>query len=70
MKIRSTLLIFFITISISVSAQENKYESSAERAKSVYIELCGNGIEFSANYDFRFAKKQDGFGARAGIGLL
>jgi hypothetical protein len=40
------------------------------RAQSIYIEIGGNGVLFSANYDFRFAKKQDGFGARAGIGFF
>jgi hypothetical protein len=58
-------LVFF-----SVNAQSNSDETGLHRAKSVYAEIGGNGLEFSVNYDFRFAKKQDGFGARAGIGII
>src|SRR5262245_13870925 len=35
--------------------------------KSVFLEIFGNGIVFSANYDMRFAKKENGFGFRAGL---
>ncbi len=70
MKLRSSLLIVLIVISLSVLAQESKDQTSTERAKSVYAEIGGNGLFLSANYDFRFAKKQDGFGARAGVGFI
>lgn len=40
------------------------------RAQSVYFELFGPGLTFSANYDTRFSQKRDGLGARAGIGFL
>ncbi len=43
--------------------------SSAQGNKSVFVELFGNGIGFSANYDMRFAKKENGFGFRAGLGF-
>lgn len=36
-------------------------------AKTVYAELGGPGLA-SANFDMRFAKKEDGFGFRVGIG--
>lgn len=36
-------------------------------AKAVYAELGGPGLA-SANFDMRFAKKEDGFGWRVGIG--
>lgn len=41
-----------------------------KRAKSVYAELFGPGLLFSGNYDFRFARKRDGLGARIGFGFL
>lgn len=40
------------------------------RAQSIYFELFGPGITFSANYDTRFSQKRDGFGGRAGVGFL
>ncbi len=44
------------------------FVSSAQTAaKSVYAELGGPGI-FSANYDMRLMKKEDGLGFRVGIG--
>ena len=36
-------------------------------AKAVYAEIGGPGLA-SANFDMRFAKKEDGFGFRVGIG--
>ncbi|TDH29101.1 hypothetical protein EXU57_03275 [Segetibacter sp. 3557_3] len=36
-------------------------------AKVVYAELGGPGLA-SINYDMRFAKREDGFGFRAGVG--
>lgn len=41
--------------------------ASAQRAQSVYFELGGPGLA-SFNYDTRFGAKQDGLGARIGIG--
>lgn len=41
----------------------------AQGNKAVYGELGGNGLVFSANYDARFSKKENGFGFRAGVGL-
>src|SRR5258708_2533047 len=38
--------------------------------KSVYVELGGNGIAFSANFDSRFTKNENGFGFRVGIGIV
>ena len=37
--------------------------------KAVYGELGGNGLVFSANYDMRFTKSENGFGFRAGVGF-
>ncbi len=41
-----------------------------ERAHSAFIELGGNGIIVSANYDVRFSKTQNGFGGRVGFGAV
>jgi hypothetical protein len=53
-------LVCVFTGSIVLNAQGNK---------AVYGELGGNGLVFSANYDMRFAKKENGLGFRAGIGF-
>ncbi len=41
----------------------------AQGNKAVYGELGGNGLVFSANYDMRFKKAENGFGFRAGVGF-
>ena len=43
---------------------------SAQRNKSIFLELGGNGLGFSVNYDARFAKVEKGLGYRAGIGFF
>jgi hypothetical protein len=40
----------------------------AQGNKAVYGEIGGNGIFFSANYDMRFTKTENGFGFRVGVG--
>lgn len=41
----------------------------AQRRKTVFAELGGNGLVISANFDMRLKKdRNDGFGFRAGIG--
>jgi hypothetical protein len=40
------------------------------QTRSVFLEFGGNGCGFSANFDSRFGKKENGFGYRAGIGFL
>ena len=42
----------------------------AQGNKSFFFELRGNGILFSVNYDARFTKNENGFGFRAGIGIV
>ncbi|MDB5223571.1 MAG: hypothetical protein JWN83_2238 [Chitinophagaceae bacterium] len=59
MKKRFALLILAFTISVTANAQK--------AAKAFYAELGGPGLA-SANFDMRFAKKEDGFGFRVGIG--
>jgi hypothetical protein len=41
-----------------------------KRAQNVFIELGGQGLTFTANYDTRFGKRRDGLGGRAGIGYF
>lgn len=47
-----------------LKAQEDK------RAQNVFVEILGQGLLFSANYDTRFGNRRDGLGGRAGIGYI
>jgi hypothetical protein len=38
-------------------------------AKNIYLELGGPGF-FSANYDMRLSKSNDGLGVRVGVGII
>lgn len=44
--------------------------SNAQANKSVFFEIGGNGLGFSANFDSRFTKSEKGFGFRAGVGFI
>lgn len=39
-----------------------------KRAQNVFVELLGQGLVFSANYDTRFGNRRNGIGGRVGIG--
>ncbi len=57
------------------SAQNAENQASAapaieKRAQNVFVEIGGQGILFTANYDTRFSKKRNGLGGRAGIGYI
>ncbi len=41
-----------------------------KRAQNVFVELGGQGVLFSANYDTRFGARRNGLGGRVGIGYL
>lgn len=59
------LLVVFLTESqFSVKAQETA------RAQNVFVELGGQGLLFSANYDTRFGNRRDGLGGRVGVGYI
>ncbi len=59
------LLIFSLfTCSSILFAQSS---DTTKRAQSVYFELLGPGGFYSANYDTRFSKRQDGPGIRVGV---
>ncbi|WP_079700725.1 hypothetical protein [Daejeonella lutea] len=40
------------------------------RAQNVFVEVGGQGLLFTANYDTRFSNKRNGLGGRAGIGYI
>jgi hypothetical protein len=43
---------------------------AAQRSKSVFLELIGNGGVASVNFDSRVNKSEKGFGYRAGFGFI
>ena len=52
----------------SAPADSVKNTYATKKAKTVFFELFGPGVLYSVNYDFRFKNRQDGWGARVGIG--
>ena len=70
MKTTFFILVIIFFCNLITYSQENKTETTNQRAQCVFGELGGNGLMFSANYDIRFAKKQNGFGGRAGLGFF
>ena len=71
MKKNYTLLLVLSILCIfqKVEAQQT-IDSGTGSAQNVFIELGGQGILFTANYDTRFSNKRNGIGGRAGIGYL
>ena len=72
---RKLILIFGLLLSAlcmqPVFAQESTPGAPATtRAQNIFIELGGQGLTFTANYDSRFTNKRDGIGGRAGIGYF
>lgn len=65
-KFSITIVVCLITI-ISYS---QKTEEVSSPAQTVFIEIGGNGLLFSANYDTRFSRKQSGIGGRVGLGFF
>ncbi len=63
---KNTILLFaFLLISVTqLSAQEKVYE---RRGSCIHVELLGNGIGFSINYESRFTKSHRGIGGRVGL---
>lgn len=43
---------------------------AAKRAQNVFVELGGQGLFFTANYDTRFGKARNGLGGRIGFGAI
>lgn len=73
MKPRITSLLVLCSLLInSAKGQESRSESSEpeKRAQNIFVELGGQGLLFTANYDTRFSNRRDGLGGRAGIGYV
>ncbi len=73
-KITLLMTVLFAVAGIyGASAQEvtgqNIYTApESKRAQNVFIEVLGQGLALTANYDTRFTNKRDGIGGRIGIG--
>jgi hypothetical protein len=63
------LMLFIICIFKKVQAQQT-VDSGTGRAQNVFIELGGQGLLVTANYDTRFSNKRNGIGGRVGIGYI
>jgi hypothetical protein len=63
-KLFLAICLISILYSFQVTGQEIK------RAQNVFIELGGQGLTFTANYDSRFGNRRDGLGGRAGVGYF
>lgn len=61
-----------IIIIIGIFSITSLHAQVAERTKSqgVFVEVLGNGLIYSLNYDSRFSQRFDGLGGRAGIGYI
>jgi hypothetical protein len=57
MKIIYASLIFILSV----------FSAHAQRSKIAYLELGGNGIFYSLNYDTRFSNTNNGLGGRLGV---
>ncbi len=64
---KKILLVTFVSMGFVCLAQAQSEAPPPSGAKSIYFELGGPGIA-SFNFDFRFSKRQDGFGGRIGLG--
>ncbi|MEX8548961.1 MAG: hypothetical protein V5804_15290 [Mucilaginibacter sp.] len=49
---------------------QQSVDSGTGRAQNVFVEIGGQGLLFTANYDTRFSNKRNGIGGRAGIGYI
>jgi len=74
MKTKYTALLILVLVfsSVRVKGQESGSTSAQneKRAQNVFVELGGQGLLFTANYDSRFSKRMDGLGGRVGIGYI
>ncbi len=66
--------------SCPASAQQSNYQAedlrmklpsgSGEKARTIFFELGGQGLQYSVNYDTRFSDRRNGFGGRLGLGYI
>jgi hypothetical protein len=62
--------ILFFGFLVFLTNFPNEGYSQSDSHSAVYLELFGNGLTYSLNYDMRFSGKPDGIGGRAGIGYF
>jgi hypothetical protein len=67
-KVQLLLYIILFLSFTQIMAQEKK--SEFKRAQNIFVELGGQGVLFTANYDSRFSNKRDGLGGRVGLGYI
>ncbi|SHG21671.1 hypothetical protein [Pedobacter caeni] len=65
-----SLLLAVLSVQTLFAQQSTTPAPVAARAQNIFIELGGQGLTFTANYDSRFSNKRDGLGGRAGIGYF
>jgi hypothetical protein len=71
MKIKSFFILSLaLFISSLINAQTKESTIAEKRAQNIFVELGGQGLLFTANYDSRFSKRRDGLGGRIGIGHI
>lgn len=51
-------------------AKKNLLKIEEKRAQNLYLEIVGQGLLLTANYDTRFSKKANGIGGRIGFGMI
>lgn len=65
-----TLVLLFLSVILKGQESSSTSSGGEKRAQNVFVEIGGQGLLFTANYDSRFSKRRDGLGGRAGIGYL
>jgi hypothetical protein len=71
-KYTSSLILGLLFLSCLANAQVAPSGSveGMKRTQNIFVELGGQGLLFTVNYDSRFSKKRDGIGGRVGIGYI
>jgi hypothetical protein len=74
MKTKYTVLLTTVLLFLSVLTKGQQSGSTSseneKRAQNIFVELGGQGLLFTANYDTRFSNRRDGLGGRIGIGYI
>lgn len=70
MKKLSSVCCFLLIAFCSVKVVAQEVSSTSQRAQNIFIELGGQGLTLTANYDTRFTNKRDGLGGRIGVGHI